>query len=181
MSIELLTTLKKYKRRILIETGTYEGRTTKGAVDIGFQKVYTIELQDRLYEEVTKKLDSYIKNGSVEIYKGDSREVLPKILQKIKEPSTILLDAHLDEGNYISGVSAEMEKCPLYDELEAIKNHPIKSHIILIDDVRIIGKIGWGKEVLLDILIKKIKEINENYNITYDTGAIESDILVAKI
>jgi predicted O-methyltransferase YrrM len=43
--------LRKYKKNILIETGTYMGMTTKYAVEeIGDQKVYTIELQDYLYK-----------------------------------------------------------------------------------------------------------------------------------
>jgi hypothetical protein len=150
---------------------------------LGFNKVHTIELQDYLYVESCNNLKDLIDNNTVEIHKGDSGVILPKILKGIDKPCTILLDAHIDGGNYKNGVTPNIRKCPLYDELNSIRNHHIKNHTILIDDVRILGKIThpWGKEVMIDKIIRMLKDINEDYIITYDDGIEKNDVLIAKI
>ena len=165
MSIERKTLENNKNNNIFIETGTYKGETTRAASDVGFKEVHTIELQDRLYEESRENLSDLIDIDKVFLHKGDSR----------------ILDAHIDGGNYIPGVTPEIRKCPLYEELNCIKNHSIKNHTIIIDDVRILGKIGWGTEVLLDVIISMIMEINKDYKISFDNGEIENDVLIAKI
>lgn len=58
------------------------------------------------------------------------------------------------------------KNCPLIEELEQIKQHPIKNYIILIDDMHC-----WNTE-LFDFMgqsdfIEKILEINPEYEIRY--------------
>ena len=65
--------------------------------------------------------------------------------------------------------------------MEIIKNHPIKTHTILVDDVRIIGKIGWRSNVLLERIMNMIKEINPDYQFTFEEGETPEDVLVANI
>lgn len=175
--------LRKYKKSILIETGTYMGMTTKNAIEeIGYDKVYTIELQDYLYKISCNNLVHLINENKVVAVKGNSNEKLREILSEINEPVTILLDAHIDGGNYVPGVTPDnVNWCPLYDELEIIKNHHIKNHTILVDDVRIIGKIGWGSNVFLERIINMIKDINPEYQISYEEGETPEDVLVANI
>lgn len=175
--------LRKYKKNILIETGTYMGMTTKYAVEeLGYQKVYTIELQDYLYKISVGNLSHLIAENKVVAILGNSNEKLSEILLEIDEPVTILLDAHIDGGNYVPGVTPDnVNWCPLYEELEIIKNHPIKTHTILVDDVRIIGKIGWGSNVLLERIMNMIKEINPDYQFTFEEGETPEDVLVANI
>lgn len=63
------------------------------------------------------------------------------------------LDAHYSGGTTAKGKKSS----PLKDELEIIKKHPIKNHIILIDDVNCMGKnVGIIKSEAIDLL----KEIN---------------------
>lgn len=174
-------TLEKYINRSLIETGTYLGLTTKLCSNIGFDKVYSIELQERLYEKSKKNLKDCIDNNKIELYKGDSGILLGEILNKIDHKTTILLDAHIDGGNFIPGVTPNIHKCPLYKELQSIKNHQIKDHTIIIDDVRILGTVGWGLEVVLDKIIELLKDINPNYNISYEDGETKNDVLIAKL
>lgn len=174
--------LKRYKKNILIETGTYMGMTTKAAVEeIGYQKVYTIELQDYLYQVSLNNLSHLISENKVVAIKGNSNEKLKDILDEINEPVTILLDAHIDGGNFINGVTPDVNWCPLYEELDIIKNHHIKTHTILIDDVRIIGNIGWGSNVFIERIKEIINEINPNYRISFEEGETPYDVLVAKI
>jgi hypothetical protein len=70
----------------------------------------------------------------------------------IDEPVTFWLDAH--ESSATS---------TLLQELEVLKNHPIKTHSILIDDLRMWKrhKIGFDTEILKE----KLLEINPNYKI----------------
>jgi len=174
--------LRKYKKNILIETGTYMGMTTKVAIEeLGYDKVYTIELQDYLYQISLGNLSHLITENKVVVIKGNSNEKLGEILSEINEPVTILLDAHIDGGNFVPNVTPDVNWCPLYEELEIIKNHHIKTHTILVDDVRIIGKIGWGSNVFIERIINMIKEVNPEYQITYEEGETPEDVLVANI
>ncbi len=174
--------LERHRKNVLIETGTYKGTTTKLAVEeLGYDKVHTIELQEYLFNESKNNLKDLIDLGKVFIYNGNSNVKIKEVLDLIDEPVTILLDAHIDGGNFIPNVTPNVSWCPLYEELLHIKNHKINNHTILIDDVRIIGKIGWGSGVILDKLVEILMEINPNYVITYEEGETPNDVLVARV
>lgn len=164
-----------------IETGTYKGETTRAAFDVGFKEIHTIELQNQLYNESKNNLCDLIHTNRVFLHKGDSGVILEKILSRVNKKSTILLDAHIDGGNYVEGVTPRIRTCPLYDELNCIKNHHIRNHTIIIDDLRILGRVGWGTEVALDMIMSMIMDINKNYKILYDDGETINDVLIAKI
>jgi hypothetical protein len=187
MSIKSVT-LKRNLNNILIETGTFLGETTRKSIELGYKKVYTIELQERLYESSKKNLKDLIDADKVEIIKGDSALVLENIMKKIDEPITILLDAHIDLGNYVPNVSPTdyppdnpVDWCPLYKELEVIKNHHIKNHTIMIDDVRIIGVDGWGESLVLEKIKEQLLSINSDYKISFEEGENPEDVLVVKV
>jgi hypothetical protein len=58
--------------------------------------------------------------------------LLPAILSRINKPCLFWLDGH-----YSAGGTAKGEKnTPIMEELTAIHFHPVKNHIILIDDAR---------------------------------------------
>ena len=100
---------------------------------------------------------------------GDSGIVMPEILKNIDEKITFWLDGH------------EFYKIPLINELESIKNHKIKGHTILIDDVRMLTRPEWNN-IGLESIISKIKEIDERYEISFvDSVNGKNDILIAKI
>ena len=54
-------------------------------------------------------------------------------------------------------------------------------HTILIDDIGIIGNIGWGIGTIKEELIRMILIINKDYKIYYIEGKEPDDILVATI
>ena len=85
-------------------------------------------------------------------------------------------------------------------ELEALKNHPIKTHTILIDDRRLLKKLGdnpfttnpdgsvklhpMSAEVIgftEEEIIAKLKEINPKYTIKYENGHVPNDVICAYI
>ena len=70
--------------------------------------------------------------------------------------------------------------CPLLYELEQIKRHPIKTHTIMIDDIRLMDNKHFP--VTLPEIIKKLYEINPTYTLTfYDDNESKNDILVAYV
>ena len=167
--------------RIFVETGTYLGDGVAHALKCGFKVVVSIELDEKRYLAAKKRFKN---NKNVRIIHGDSGTALPKLLKKIKEPCTFWLDAHYCGEALNLGVAIADKWCPMNEELEAINQHKIKNHTILIDDMRCIdlqhidkmtGKpVGFpGKQNLL----KKVKEINPNYKLEYLPGHVPNDVL----
>lgn len=169
--------LKNYITDVFFETGTYLADTSIAAIEAGFPKVITVELQEYLYVQAKEKC----KELDIDIHLGDSVRVMREILPLQEGKITFLLDAHIDGGNYRPGITPNIRTCPLHEELEIIKTLSRNDHTILIDDVRIIGKIGWGMEANLGTIIDKLKEINPDYKISYIEGEILDDVLVAQL
>ena len=86
---------EKYVNPIFVETGTYKGDSVQEALDVGFKKVYTIELDDGRYEKCVKR---FANNPNVHLYHGDTLEILPKVLELVDERATFWLDAHITRG-----------------------------------------------------------------------------------
>lgn len=183
--------------RIFIETGTYLGGSPQLIMDnhkgLFYDKLYTIELGEgqaktaayrySLYEKNNfdnSKFDKHTKEKaeSIETYNnffdekltlinGDSAKYLEIVLQEVTEPALIWLDAHAGAQKYARGP----EDVPLLTELEVIKNHPIKDHIIAIDDAHLFGKKQMidgqvacdYSHVPYSVVDAKLKEINPNY------------------
>lgn len=175
---------EKYPNKYFVETGTWVGAGVLMALEVGFQEIHSIELSDYFY---SFSVDRFKGLTNVHIWKGDSGVILSDIIAPINEPITFWLDGHWcgDDINHPSaGFAAPSYKgdeyTPLMRELEAIKAHPIKTHTIIIDDVRCFETYlfqGLSKKNV----IKKIKEINPNYKIVYENGCVPDDVLVAYI
>jgi hypothetical protein len=115
--------------RVFIETGTYLGEMVYAVKDT-FDKIYSIELSNELCERARKK---FIGCKHITIINGDSAEVLPEILLHVKEPCLFWLDGHYSGGNTAKGE----KETPVMEELKQICDHPVKNHVILIDDARL--------------------------------------------
>jgi hypothetical protein len=139
---------KKYKgdHKLFFETGTHKGDGVQNALDMGFEEVVSIEILPEYYERCVKRFKD---NDKVHLFLGDSNERMEEMLGLIKEPSLIFLDGHFDNGN------------PLWKELEILKNHPIKTHTIIVDDMP--NYYGNGEKVK-----EKLLEINPNYTLVYE-------------
>lgn len=133
---------------ILIETGTYYGEMIDSQLD-NFEKIISIELSKDLYTLAIKKYKNIPK---VELYNGDSGELLIDVMKKIEVPALFWLDGHYSEG-----VTARGNKdCPIIEELTAILNATYLPHLILIDDARLfVGENDYPTITELDLFIKK--------------------------
>ncbi len=164
--------LLKYLNPYFLETGTANGDCVRLALEVGFEKIFSIELDENLQNENIQKYQSFINEGKVNLIMGDSLWELSNIAPSLDKPTTFWLDAHQDFG------PKGTKRCPLYEELTAIKYSNIKSHTILIDDMRMLGQ-WWGEGISIEELKNKILDINPNYNITFENGCAPNDILVA--
>ena len=177
--IEIKTTLpvnviNKYLSPYFFETGTANADAVRLALEVGFEKIFTIEIDKKLYSENIRKYKKEIDEGRVFMFLGDTFKLMPEIIQNhIDKPCTFWLDAHQDFG------PGGVKKCPLIEEIEYIKKSK-HDHILLIDDRRMFGK-WWGEGIDENTIIDKIKELNPNYSIFYEDGHIPDDIIAAKI
>ena len=116
-----------------IETGTYLGDGIKNVLN-NYEFIHSIELSDKWYEY---NVEQFKNCSNVKMYLGDSKKLLPELLNNINEPMTIFLDAHYSGGTTSFGD----EEVPLLFELEILKNRTYND-IIIIDDCRLLGKSG---------------------------------------
>ena len=116
---------KTPRLKTFIETGTHEGWMIDRVGD-QFEKVYSIELDETLYQRARERFQ---KKGHIKLLHGDSAMKIKEVLAELNEPTLFWLDAH--GSGAITAANA-----PILDELEAIFAHPVREHLILIDDAR---------------------------------------------
>ena len=124
---------KTTKTNQYIETGTYLGDGIKCVLN-NYEKIHSIELSAKWYDHNVEQFKHF---GHVNMYLGNSKKILPEILDNIHEPITIFLDAHYSGGTTAFGD----EEVPLLFELEILKNRKYND-IIIIDDCRLLGRTG---------------------------------------
>ena len=188
--------------KIFIETGTYKGGVAHQIIektkklDQCFKHYYTIELSEdickcasRRYKYIEEhdydppfdklhtdemdqsfsKTQTYFDNR-LTLINGDSAVELKNILDNLDEPACFWLDAHSGAQQYAKG----NQDVPLLTELDHIKNHHIKNHIIAIDDAHLFGKVQSDKQgnvvcdysdVTFDVVKDKLLEINSSYDV----------------
>jgi hypothetical protein len=144
-------TIKKYKDLTgydtLVETGTYRGDMVFAQLN-NFKKIYSIELDEGLYQAATKRFKPH---SHVEILQGDSGKILSQVVSKLSGPAVFWLDGH-----YSGGITAFGEEVtPVYEELKVIFSQKI-DHAILIDDARLFN--GSDGYPTFDDLAKFIKQ-----------------------
>ncbi len=116
------------KAGVFVETGTYQGDTTRWA-SAHFDTVHTIERSEPLYQRFGEPLS---KIGNVVPHLGDSRSILPRILKNIGERRAV----YWLDGHWSGGITAgESDECPLAGELACLAERV--HDIILIDDARL--------------------------------------------
>jgi hypothetical protein len=119
---------ERFGLKTLVETGTYYGEMV-AAMKSRFDQVYSIEYVPALAERATRK---FARDQHVQIFCGDSREVMPEVLTLLKSRALFWLDA----GYYgWIGTRTKTNEQRLSAELEMILSHPYP-HIILLDDAR---------------------------------------------
>ena len=150
---------KDFGINIFIETGTFLG----GTVDFfknDFKQLISFELGTDLAEKARQR---FLQQTNVMIISGDSGKLLPFYLKEITEPCLFWLDGHYSSEFFIGDqyvVTAKGESnTPILAELKAILSHPVKQHVILIDDARCFTGMNDYPT------IKELKKIIAGFNI----------------
>ena len=185
INFDLETLRKENDCKNYFETGLWDPRddvSSKKALSCGFNKVHCIEIRQDWVELGKEIFKLDIEKGRYNLYLDDSTN-LKKYINKdyFNDRTIFFLDAHVDNRN----IHNYKKKCPLFEELEAIKSMERKDNIILIDDLRIIkkpypwGETSYGNIDFLDNIKEKILEINNNYKFKTLDGYINDDVLMA--
>ena len=169
------------------ETGLWDASSnvsSKQALSCGFDKVYCIEIRTDWFDLGNDIYKEYIMKGRCKLYLDDSTNMKKYVMSdEFNNKTMFFLDAHVDNPN----IHNYKKICPLFDELEAIKNMKRKDNLILVDDLRIIknsfpwGEKSYGNIDFLQQIKKKILSINSNYNFDTLKGHIENDVLLAYV
>lgn len=120
---------RRYGLRTLIETGTYYGEMI-AAVKSDFEHVYSIEFDPGLARHAARR---FAGDARVRILEGDSQKVLPELLKSISQPALFWLDA-----GYWGWADLARDPERLSVEVEAALSHPVKGHVVLMDDARML-------------------------------------------
>lgn len=163
-NISQMFNMYKARCHYFVETGTYKGYGIDAAKEVGFERYYSAEYLTSLYEEC---LEKFKKDDDVFLYNGSSEKCLIEILKLIDKKSLFWLDAH-DSFGTGGGI-------PTFEELAVLKEHHIKDHTLIIDDIPLY--FGDGEE-----LKQKILEVNPKYKfLTHNPDTRPDYILVAHI
>jgi phage FluMu gp28-like protein len=183
---------KLYLNDHFVETGTFMGDGVNAALKYGFKKIHSVELGEGLYKDCVEKFKA---NGNVTIYLGDSAEILGDIIEKIDGRITFWLDGHyhpfgsqrIDNVKSHKWGKSELGDgwTPILKELDAIKEHRVKNHTIMIDDMREFKTSDYGS-IGVEGLKEVILSINPRYkfnfhDVTWKSGQVKDDIMVAYV
>jgi hypothetical protein len=127
-----------YGHRVFVETGTFLGSMVEHIAATG-ARCHTIEIDEAIYRRAQQIL---ARHANINLILGDSGVELPRVLAVLDEPATFWLDGHYS-GSFTG--KGELDT-PVSAELDHIMNHPIKNHVILIDDARdFTGREGYPR------------------------------------
>lgn len=183
--------LGKYVNNVYIETGFYLGESIFKANSFGFKELHSIEINEHFASNGLKKIKELGLEKKIHVHIGTSRKILKDLISNIDSKITFYLDAHdLDYEGTKKFEFESVDNCPVIEELNIIKEHKIKEHTIIIDDIRIFDgtdnnnvPYSWAKETGINsqVIKQKILEINPNYKFKFDNGVINDDVLIAYI
>jgi len=150
--------------KVFIETGTYHGDTVN-VMKGRYGKVVSIEVDPVLCDKARER---FREDSNVEIILGDCARELPRILEALSEPAVFWLDGHWSGEGTGKG---EMEE-PVLLSLRQIREHPVRGHVIFIDDARYFDGRS-GRPVIVEVLLR-LQEVDASYRIR-----ILDDIVIA--
>ena len=137
--VKQLVVLRYQRARKLstfIETGTFTGEMV-AAVRPHFHRIVSIELSPEIHRAAVHR---FAGDPEIELLAGDSARLLPHVLERLRDPALFWLDGHFMGGSTARGE----EDSPVKTELRALLSHPVRGHVVLIDDARLFsGRDGY--------------------------------------
>jgi hypothetical protein len=154
--------LQKFELPEFIETGTFRGDTLAWIARNGSTQCSSIELSSEFYR---KAVERFRNQPNVTLLQGDSGTILPQLVRNLKRPALFWLDGHYSG---LGTGKAEIDT-PIEAELMSIFEHPVKNHVVLIDDAHCFK--GTNGYPALDSLIEFIRS-RSNYHFEISANII---------
>jgi hypothetical protein len=145
----ILKHARAFNTDILIETGTFLGDMIYAMKD-QFKDIYSIELSEEFHARAKQAFKKY---PHIHLVAGDSATALESVLGGVNKRCLFWLDGH-----YSGGMTAMADLwSPVLAEIDTIHRHPVKEHVILIDDaVCFNGENGYPTLFELhDVVVKR--------------------------
>jgi hypothetical protein len=155
---------RRHGLRVFIETGTLYGDTL-AALRNTFDILHSIELSRELYERASAR---FAGDARIQLWYGDSGDVLPRVLEEVRQPALFWLDGHYSGDGTAPGV----EDTPICRELSHISKHPLHGeHLVVIDDARCFnGQNGYPH-------LSQLKQLAHTFGFTEITGGCDCIVL----
>lgn len=120
-------------RAQFVETGFFKGATSLAALDAGFKRVASVELDEGLYRaglELPPVVD-----GRIRLFHGSSPDILPRMVDP-GLPALVYLDGHLyPEASAAPLVDPVYGECPVLAELQILRDIEWEvPPVIVVDD-----------------------------------------------
>jgi len=143
--------LKRYRDgyEIFFETGTSEGDTVQTAIECGFRKIYSVELDQSVFDKVRRR---FIASDRVSLMRGSSVEALATMIPSLDLPTIFFLDAHPDVDQGVS---------PVLEELDEISKVQV-DFLIFIDDMNYMGMGMWTSR---ESIFSRLDNMDMKYSI----------------
>ena len=139
--MEYYDLFKKYKSdcNVFFETGTHIGNSVDAAYKLGFNRIISIEREERFYDYCMNRFQPLDAWEQIKLFLGRSEDNIEKlVLEWVNDKALFWLDAH--ENN-----------SPYKTEIKAILKHPKKNHTIIVDDIEVYYiDVDWIKNKLLE-------------------------------
>lgn len=168
----------KYKLQNFIETGCWIGQGLEFAQSIGFNNLYSCDINDSFVSICKEKFTKAI------IMHHPSTEFLKKILPDILGPSLFWLDAHYPV-HYGHTTENNNTKFPLLEEVRLVLSlkQNFEKDVFILDDLRVMHpennpffNTTLDKKFLVDLkiddFIKVLSPTHNYYFVDVDTGNI---------
>jgi len=134
--LAILRCQRSRRLRTFIETGTFTGEMV-AAMRPYFDRIFSIEMSPEIYEAASRR---FAGDSRVTLVLGDSATELPRLLEALDHPALFWLDGHFMGA----GTARAQEDSPVRAELGALLRHPVRGHLVLIDDARLfLGADGY--------------------------------------
>lgn len=160
------------RTKYFIETGTHRGGGISTALEQGYQEIRSVELDPEFYEAAKQH---HASNEHVRLYFGDSRLMLAEMIADLTEAVTFWLDAHTSDKPELR---EKYGNTPILEELDIIEQHPIKNHVIMVDDIDVFGTTEFDR-ITVDEIHEKLLAINSKYTLV--EGGNPNRMLVAYV
>jgi len=152
----------RYRLRTFVETGTYTGEMVQ-ALNGHVDRIISIEVAPALHAQASRR---FAGQKHIRVLQGDSASLLPGVLESLDGPALFWLDGH-----YMGGESGRGdEDTPIMAEMTALVGHPVRGHVVLIDDARLFD--GTGGSPRLDELTRWVGQRRPGTHVSVDGDII---------